>query len=247
MKTGGVLATVDVQRVIASAKACTPSDHEAWLRDVARPAASLHGLMQTLSQTFGTGLGATTVSLWAYALAAFCGTLDAPFIAKLDAAAGFPMGAATAAFGVSCAFLPLILAMDLARVSTLCEDLMEVLNSNRLDGIHVQATRIELSLLIDSLNHLNGRQGLGFTSFGVVVDMRTIYRVGTGLIAVISTVIPLIFGMVESEVPVDCAATTNGTGALTAIEVMVLDILRVPSQVHCNISYSTAQCHTGAE
>ena len=44
MKTGAALAAVDVERVTASAHACTPSDREAWLRDVARPAANLSTL-----------------------------------------------------------------------------------------------------------------------------------------------------------------------------------------------------------
>eukprot|EP01043_Picozoa_sp_COSAG02_P029440 COSAG02_NODE_1832_length_10723_cov_13.708020_5_plen_456_part_00 len=255
MKTGAALAAVDIERVTASAHACTPSDREAWVRDVARPTANLHaGLLQSVSQTFGTGLGATTFSLWAYALAAFCSTLDAPFVAALDAAAGFPMGVAIAFFGVSCAFLPLLLAMDLARVSTLCDELLEVLNANRLDNTHDLAVRSELSLLIDSLNHLNGRQGLGFTSFGVVVDMRTLYRVGTGLVGMMSTVIPLILGMMDPEVAtaVDCGGGGGGGHStagvvLTSMEAMVLDTLRVPSDVQCNVSYGIVQCHAGGE
>ena len=141
--------------------------------------------------------------------------------------------------------------MDLARVSTLCDELLEVLNANRLDDTHDLAVRSELSLLIDSLNHLNGRQGLGFTSFGVVVDMRTLYRVGTGLVGVMSTVIPLIIGMMDPESSGSEAATADcgggGGGALTSMEVMVLDTLRVPSAVQCNVSYGIVRCRAGGE
>jgi hypothetical protein len=40
----------------------------------------------------------------------------------------------------------------------------------------------------------------------------------------------------------DCGGGGGGGGALTSMEAMVLETLRVPSAVQCNVSYGIVQC-----
>ena len=54
--------------------------------------------------------------------------------------------------------VPLVIAIDLGRISTMCDDLIEVLNAKCIENI---GNRAIIAPLIDTLKMVNGSQGLG--------------------------------------------------------------------------------------
>jgi hypothetical protein len=155
---------------------------------------------------------------------------------RLERAAGFPAGTFTLILGsllVSFSGMPLLLAADLAAVSTQCDRLMEVLHQKRLQaeaetvgdddddgggggrragesGAEGATWRLELFLLVDALEHANGRQGLGFMVCGVVVDLKMLGRVGSTMAGLLMTVLPLILGLQTNETTDSTAAASTG-------------------------------------
>lgn len=88
--------------------------------------------------------------------------------------------------------LPLLVAGDLAQVSTLCDDLIEGLNYKCVEDI---AARPVVAPLVETLQMLNAGQGLGFQVFGVVVDRKMLFRIATTMVGALATGIPIVFGM----------------------------------------------------
>ena len=54
--------------------------------------------------------------------------------------------------------------------------------------------RAVVAPLIETLNMLNGGQGLGFRVFGVVVDKKMLFRVGSTTVGLLATALPIVFG-----------------------------------------------------
>jgi hypothetical protein len=162
MKSAAALATVDVEHVMATAKELVPAaDRDVWEERVTVPALRLHGLMGALSRTWGPAVGAFTWYNWASAIGIFAFNLDPQFSPHMDKDQGLPAGTwhvvFTAVF-LNLAFLPLGVALDLARVSSLCDDLMEILNDKSVEDIKNEPVVMPL---IRTLKNLNGGQGLG--------------------------------------------------------------------------------------
>ena len=55
-------------------------------------------------------------------------------------------------------FVPIVIAFDLGRISTMCDDLIEALNAKCIEDI---GNRGIIAPLIETLNMVNGGQGLG--------------------------------------------------------------------------------------
>ena len=73
----------------------------------------------------------------------------------------------------------------------MCDDLIEELNAKCLENM---GNRAVVAPLIDTLNMLNGGQGLGFRVFGVVIDKKMLFRIGSTMVGLLATALPIVFG-----------------------------------------------------
>ena len=73
----------------------------------------------------------------------------------------------------------------------MCDDLIEELNAKCLENM---GNRAVVAPLIETLNMLNGGQGLGFRVFGVVVDKKMLFRIGSTMVGLLATALPIVFG-----------------------------------------------------
>jgi hypothetical protein len=73
----------------------------------------------------------------------------------------------------------------------MCDDLIEELNAKCLENM---GNRAIVAPLIETLNMLNGGQGLGFRVFGVVIDKKMLFRIGSTVVGLLATALPIVFG-----------------------------------------------------
>jgi len=114
--------------------------------------------MPTLSSGFGQSVGMLALMGWFGAMAdvaIFLETFSWNMIAIL----------------IVTAFLPVIVAWDIAATSSLCDTLREKLNEKRIKSKIKDAAALEgVSQLERALDRLNQSQGLGFVVFNTVVS-----------------------------------------------------------------------------
>jgi hypothetical protein len=178
MKVGVALAHNDVMAVVAKATPAALADDEQWSGDVARPAVRLAThTMRDLSDGFGAGtaLVALVFSLLMLfngnsLLYGFTTGYHIHFTEDDPAGTGERVSseysdvmAGRHAFNLFCClFVPLLLASDLAYVSSLCDALLNTINNLRLRWESVesaQAVHLRVYPLLDTLRNLNNNQG----------------------------------------------------------------------------------------
>eukprot|EP01047_Picozoa_sp_COSAG01_P007135 COSAG01_NODE_266_length_19876_cov_13.504525_6_plen_454_part_00 len=194
-RVGSCLARDATLETMRRALHADPSDEPKWLGTVARPALALEGTYRELSAGWGAGFLALTLFFWLFALNAFAAALDPVWAAATDTNSGVDglhrtVALIAAAFS---AFLPLLLLSDIAATSSTCDALTTVLNRVRIERIEqpdAPLTRLEAALC-----KLNRGQGLGLGLGGVVVDRRTLGRLGVGLASTLTTVYSLLIGL----------------------------------------------------
>ena len=92
----------------------------------------------------------------------------------------------------------------------MCDDLVEGLNAKCVEDF---ANQKIVTPLIETLLTLNQGQGLGFQVFGVVVDKKMLFRIGSTLVGLLSTGLPIMFGLrqdMNEEFTHNTTDTTEG-------------------------------------
>lgn len=220
LKIGAALADDAVIEVIKNAaEPSSIASDEEWQAKVGNPTRLLVKTMERLSNGWGKGIGVGALALWIWAFSRFSEFLLEYH--KLALGQGTGEYTAASAFvrkllpGVVYAIAPLLLVLDLATVSTMCDELFSPINAIGLQPmqagedatIHArtQPPMITLSLL-------NNNQGLGFKTFGVVVDKKTLNKLAFGVLSAFATIIPIMIALQPPPSSDDEAADAEQQG-----------------------------------
>jgi hypothetical protein len=196
MLTGSALARDAISEVQHKLLHTDPNDKEAWDRDVAGPALALDETMKKLSTGWSAGLMGAAGSCWGQAVNSFCRAINTEYSFSSDEFRGNPEGTARAEKLRSTVFLtllPLLLALDVAKVSSQCDLLMSSINLVRIrsgEECNERITWLEMSLM-----RLHHGQGLGFLMAGIVVDKKTLRNALVAMIGAMSTIITALLAL----------------------------------------------------
>jgi hypothetical protein len=107
--------------------------------------------------------------------------------------------------------------IDLAAVSTMCDHLFSTINESGLQPMKAGEDALihnRTAPLMITLGRLNNNQGLGFKTFGVVVDKKTLNKIAFGVLSAFATVIPIMVAL-QPQPPDE--GTTEGGGGNTSV------------------------------
>lgn len=149
-----------------------------------------------LSKGWSDGLLALWAGLWVVALGNFAKYLDG----------GNPVDLAQTVASVC---LPLLLAMDVASVSTAIDKLGETLNTKRADDMSYE-NHIKLEVTESLLRNLNKGQGLGFVVGGMVLNTATLQNIFVVTMGFLSTAVTLC-SHISAQSVTDALLDSNGT------------------------------------
>lgn len=223
MKMGSALARQRVVRVIKATYTTDPNDDMAWKALVA-DALALGNVMAQLSNGWSTGLaGFSLMCAWFFCalFSMFVNTEYYDALATSGAEDGFPRS--------MCIFMlifstcsPLLIAKDVAKTSSKCDELMDKLNDLGIKH-HVRIDWLETRL-----QRLHRSQGLGFVIFGLVLDQRVLGTLAVALGGGLVTVITWVLAMSEAVVATNTAGGACGMDAATQQKVAAYarDLLR---------------------
>lgn len=113
----------------------------------------------------------------------------------LDRSSELPPGTWNIVFSslaIVSAYMPFALAYDVAQLSSLADELMEVLNDKLVQDIENEPL---VRPLIFTLRNLNAGQGLGFKLLGIVADKNTLFRIGSWMTGSLVTIVPIILSL----------------------------------------------------
>ena len=110
---------------------------------------------------------------------------------------------------VASACYPLLLAMDVASVSTAIDKLGETLNTKRADDMSYE-NHIKLEVTESLLRNLNKGQGLGFVVGGMVLNTATLQNIFVVTIGFLSTAVTLC-SHISAQSVTDALLDSNGT------------------------------------
>lgn len=201
LRLGSAVVRDAVTEVIRAARDCDPTDKKRWQVEVVQPAIGLHKCMQTLSRGWGPGFLGLGLSCWLMALGYFSKAINKPrsdmvMIANnqppnLDR--NFQIGNT-----VIWSLLPLLLALDVAKTSTRCDQLMDQLNAVRIKYLNAPYDVEErVGRLETALMRLHRGQGLGFTCAGVVIDTKFLKNLFIAIVGSMTTVITILLSLTE--------------------------------------------------
>lgn len=239
MKVGVCLARNEVMSVVERTLPAALADDERWSSDVAQPAVKLAThTMPALSYGFGTGTA--LVAMVATLMMIFNGNsllygfntgyhihyTEEDEAGNEVSAAYSDVMAGRHAFNLVMQGLlvPLLLASDLAYVSSQCDRLLNTINNLRLtweSTKSAQEVHSRVYPLLDTLRNLNANQGLGFTAGGKVVDKRTLNVIFVSAVSFFSAVFPLLITLIPSK-DQPLADVAGATCNMTAAEVALV-------------------------
>ena len=93
---------------------------------------------------------------------------------------------------------PIVVIMDLAAVSTMCDKLMDRINlvSTECTSVeHLNKVYKRTNPMLTCLKELNTGQGLGFCVFTVVVDKKTLNKLVLAVLSTFATLVPIILAL----------------------------------------------------
>jgi hypothetical protein len=206
LKIGACLADYDVAIVIQRTTAAALQSDENWDRDVAKPTIQLaKTTMHHLTAGWGRGVGMFVLFLWTMAFNRFAEFLYETYeiqqrglIDDERADAFLNLFVRKALMGGILLLTPLVVAVELATVSSLCDTLAARINEFGLDWKSTtEANEISRKTrpLLETLHQLNHGQGLGFQVFGVVVDRKMLTRLVASVSSIFFTVVPIVMAM----------------------------------------------------
>eukprot|EP01043_Picozoa_sp_COSAG02_P050674 COSAG02_NODE_5238_length_4513_cov_5.055279_1_plen_470_part_00 len=139
MKCASVLVGDSVIEVIHNIRALDPKDRE-WKQKVVEPTLLLATeTFPNLSVGFGPIVGLSSVGCWFPAIGFLCAYLEHHALGSAICLVGF-------------AFLPVLLAGDMAEASSLCDTLRQELNKKRLENLDCHDELYRLEFALDRLN-----------------------------------------------------------------------------------------------
>jgi hypothetical protein len=167
MKVAARLAEDNVLEVSKRTTVKAAASDVQWYEEVFQPAGQLSKeTMQVLSRGWGTGTAACALICWLYSTSKFARWLALESNpAYLEAFGRLASYVRILVPAVLISLAPALLAMDLAKVSSLCDTLM-----NKINGLSLEASSVEhaeeinrhTQPLLHTLKSLRGGQGLGF-------------------------------------------------------------------------------------
>ena len=170
MKVGARLAEDDIVEVSKNAHDPTACEtDEAFDERVANPTRELTDTMQLLSRGWGSGVGLGILALWLYAFSRFADFLLE--LHKLHLGLGTGEYTQARAFrvkmgpGIVLAIAPLIIVMDMATVSSMCDQLQSAINAFGLKKMSTEeAAQVHQRTfpLLNTLQSMHSGQGMGF-------------------------------------------------------------------------------------
>ena len=212
LKVGVVLAQGEVVEVVTSTTPEAIADDERWTTTVAQPTIRLatHTMLH-LSSGWGTGVGVAFILCWLYSGVMFIRMVHEIWRGDPDYNVVYhalPLMLA--------ALAPIMMAKDVAHVSSLCDRLVNAINDLRLSWpstkdaqtVHERAFPLQYTL-----RSMNNSQGLGFCVFGKVVDKKTLNVIGISVVSFVSTAVPLLMAVLVPD-----AVAREGECALTELE-----------------------------
>lgn len=137
----------------------------------------------------------------------------------LDRVSGLPSGTWNGVFSslaTGCAYLPFALAYDVAQLSSLADELMEVLNEKSVQDIENEPL---VRPLMNTLGNLNAGQGLGFKLLGTVADKNTLFRICSWMTGSLVTIVPIILSLRPDLNESKESATGGSTNSSTVCSV----------------------------
>jgi hypothetical protein len=162
---GSVVAGEAVRRVIDAVDKLNPGSPE-WQTEVVQGITKLASTtLPDLSNAFGNTLGYVTLAFWLLSLANFAEHLQADEFGTFVIMLIF-------------AFMPFGFATTVTDTATTCDTLRERLNTKRADDL---SNHPELIALETYMKELNRGQGLGFTVFGIVIDVTMVNKIYSAL------------------------------------------------------------------
>eukprot|EP01047_Picozoa_sp_COSAG01_P058737 COSAG01_NODE_6959_length_3416_cov_33.694001_1_plen_526_part_00 len=175
MKVASCLCITSIADVANAAHRTDPTNSADWNEAVSQPALTLHTKTKTMSDGWGGGLAGCIFIAWTMCIQNFVNSINDPLCVNGDREFGYPIGTMQlkfVTFSLIWAVLPLIIAIDVATISTNCENLMDTLNLARCE--YGQPAHNNIAWLETALRGVNSGQGLGFTLFSTVTDRKTL-------------------------------------------------------------------------
>jgi hypothetical protein len=200
LKVAAVLAEDSVIEVVKDVTLeCVESD-ELFYPKVFQPCMDLaRSRMPLLSAGWGRGAAFACLIAWAASLSKFCRFLnklhDPYYIADKGQLAPFIRNFVPA---VLYAIGPILVIMDLAAVSTMCDKLMDRINlvSTKCTSVeHLNKVHLRTFPMLTCMKELNTGQGLGFCVFTVVVDKKTLNKLALAVLSTFATLVPIILAL----------------------------------------------------
>eukprot|EP01052_Picozoa_sp_SAG31_P015865 SAG31_NODE_1033_length_10230_cov_15.289014_1_plen_489_part_00 len=201
MKLATALAKQEVERVVREVKPITLADDVRWSGRVAQPSLRLAtSTMRHLSDGWGTPTAFIAMVLGLAMLSNFVGVVHMIRIG-LHQTAPIVVLRRVSAMAVSAAG-PFIIAVDAARVSTSCDELLQKINDLRMTWNSTEAAKEvhdrTFPLQHTLQNHNNG-MGMGFKVLGMVLNVKTLQFISLSLGSLLVTVIPVMMALMPDE------------------------------------------------
>jgi hypothetical protein len=207
LKVAVVLSHADVQKVVDCVKPTALSDDDIWCKQVAQPAIRLATHTMPQLSEYGNGVGLAALLCLMGSVASFIGVVhdllsDAD--SSIDDAQAIQDGGTElprkVVAMVGTALAPVLLAKDVAGVSSLCDTLVDAVNSLRLEWTSThsaQQVHNRTYPLQCTLEKLNGGQGLGFCVWTRVIDKKALNMIALSVLSFFGTVIPLVLATLQ--------------------------------------------------
>ena len=230
LKVAAVLAEDGVLEVVRDVTLdSVDSDDEVFYLKVFQPCILLaRKRMPILSAGWGRGAAFACLVAWSYSFAKFCRFLnvlhDPDYISEYGQLAPF-----VRVFIPSLLYAvgPILVIIDLAAVSTLCDRLM-----NRINLVNAESTSVvqlvevyrRINPLLKCLKELNTGQGLGFCVYSIVVDTKTLNKLGLAMFSTFATVVPIVLALQpdpqvaskREQVGTECTFTSHQVAVIQA-------------------------------
>ena len=225
LKIVSVLAGSAIADVIAATERTQPSSPE-WQTTVVDSALLLATeTLPVLSRHFGPALGVLFFYCWVTAFSLLLTFLQFSGIIWLITM-------------IMLILLPFALSLDVARASSLCDMLREVLNLKRIAAPFASVHQT-LKIIEQALDRLNQGQGLGFVVFGTVLDMRKLSRIFAAVISILSAVLPIVFALAGTDNTSSNLAATDAACSLTSEQKTLLQSAVATFNASCAWSNAT--------
>eukprot|EP01043_Picozoa_sp_COSAG02_P010601 COSAG02_NODE_375_length_23579_cov_148.725596_3_plen_421_part_00 len=162
-------------------------DAKQWTAQVEAPARKLALETLPLLSSWGTAVAVVGAGYAGLAAAILLVLIETKVITAL------PIGVVLILYGfaLGLGFIPVVIADAPAKVSTVCTQMIETLNTIRLRNLRHYH---EITPIVDTLGSINHGQGMGFKISGTVINRRKLWTGVTSIWSIVLTVLPMLSG-----------------------------------------------------